>query len=185
MPPSKHLHIEEDIEGLLEQVDFERNANTKVAESIQLQKGTLVYRYFQSAADIGIISSSQNIASRAYCLCADCLKYSLSFVPHYGDGAYCTTNEQLKIEQPRVYHSHGINIREMNYRVVMRIKDVTAFKKVKNTAGVIRSVPLGKQLLVNDLVLAKQGSLKIIGFQQWDGASWIDILLEDLKEGVS
>lgn len=183
-PPSTHLHIEEEIEGILEITDINRNEDTKNAENINLEDQIIVYRYLMMESDLFLISSSQTIASKALCLCKDCLEYSLSFIPHYGDGAYCTTNEYLKTEHPRIFHTHGIDIREMNYRVIMKIKQAAKFKKVQKTAGVIRSVPHGEELFVNKVVLADKSSLKIIGFQKWNGYKWVDVLLEDLK-GVS
>lgn len=182
--PTKHIHIEEEIEGLLEEIDINRTSATKFFEETALENGSIVYRYFSPVADIGIISASQKLASRVNCLCGNCLKYSLSFVPHYGDGAYCTTNEMLKNEHPRVYHSHGIDIREMNFRAILKIRDVSNFKKHKNTAGVIRSTPIGQELEVGRLVFTDENAVKVIGFQRWEGTSWVDVILEELK-GVS
>lgn len=182
--PLKHSHIEIGLSGLLEEIDLKRTLHTELSETIELDKGTILYRYFQMKSDISIISSSQKIASRTHCLCHNCLLYSLSFVPHYGDGAYCTTNEHLKVEHPRVIHSHGINIREMNYRAVLRLKDATTFTKIEKTAGVVKNIPIGEQFFLSDLVFTADNVIKIIGFQEWDGLSWNDILLDDLK-GVS
>jgi hypothetical protein len=183
-PPTKHIHLEEEIEGLLEQIDFQRTTETKYFEEMALENGSIIYRYFSPVSDIGIISSSQKLASKAHCLCANCLRYNLSFVPHYGDGAYCTTNESLKNEHPRIFHSHGIDIRDMNFRAILKIKDVTNFKKFKNTAGVVRSTPIGQELEVGQLVFTDENAVKVIGFQKWDGNSWIDVILDELK-GVS
>lgn len=183
IPPKPHIHIEEDVEGLLEITDLKKDRNTLEAENAELSEA-IVYRYVWSPSDLFKISSSQLIASVAKCLCVNCIKYSLSFIPHYGDGAYCTTNEQLKLENPRVIHAHGINIRKMNYRVVTRIKNVSSFKKIKKTAGVIRSVPIGQSLYVDQLVFSDKNAIKIIGFQKWDGKEWIDVSLDELK-GVS
>ncbi|MBA2876908.1 hypothetical protein [Thermaerobacillus caldiproteolyticus] len=182
IPPEPHLHIEEDVEGLLEITDLEKNENTLEAENAELSEA-IVYRYVWSPSDLFKIASSQLIASVAKCFCINCINYSLSFIPHYGDGAYCTANEQLKLESPRVIHAHGIDIRGMNYRVVMRVKNISGFKKIKKTAGVIRSVPIGKKLYVGQLVFCDEKAIKIIGFQKWDGKEWIDVSLDELKGG--
>lgn len=181
--PHQHLHIEEDIEGLLETSELKHSQATLEAEKVDLSEA-IIYRYVWTPTDLFKMSSSQSIASVAHCLCIDCINYSLSFVPHYGDGAYCTTNGQLKKESPRVVHTHGIDIRGMNYRALMRIKDTSNFKKIKNTAGVTRSVPVGKKLHRGELVFSDKQAIKIIGFQQWDGQEWKDVLLDDLR-GVS
>lgn len=181
--PHPHKHIEEDVEGLLEIVDLEKSNNTYISESTNISEA-IIYRYVWSPSDLFKIDSSQKIASVAQCLCINCINYSLSFVPHYGDGAYCTVNEHLKLENPRVLHSHGIDIRGMNYRVVMRIRDTKNFMKIRKTAGVIKSIPVGQKLFVSDLVFTDKNSIKIIGFQEWNGEEWVDILLKDLK-GVS
>jgi hypothetical protein len=181
--PHPHNHIEEDVEGLLEIFDLKKSQNTYIAENTILSD-SIIYRYVWSPSDLFKIDSSQSIASVAKCLCINCINYSLSFVPHYGDGAYCTANENLKLENPRVVHSHGIDIREMNFRVVMRIRDNAKFKKIRKTAGVIRSIPEGQELFVDGLVFSDKNSIKVIGFQEWNGEEWVDILLEDLK-GVS
>ncbi|EPY7708315.1 hypothetical protein ACN1JM_000356 [Bacillus pacificus] len=178
-----HLHIEKTVEGLLEMRDLEQSQTTLEAEKVDLSEA-IIYRYVWASADLFKMSSSQSIASVAHCLCIDCINYSLSFVPHYGDGAYCTTNGELKKESPRVMHTHGIDIRGMNYRVLMRIKDTSNFKKIKNTAGVTRSIPVGQKLHKGMLVFSDENAIKIIGFQQWDGEKWEDVLLDDLK-GVS
>ncbi|MCK2017960.1 hypothetical protein ACDZ29_23340 [Peribacillus sp. RS7] len=183
-PPSTHLHKEEEIEGILEITDINRDRETRLSEDMQLEDGLIVYRYLLWESDLFLISSSQTMASKALCLCRDCLEYSLSFIPHYGDGAYCTSNDYLKNENPRILHSHGIDIRGMNFRVVMKVRDASNFKKVKKTAGVIRSTPIGENLYVNKLVFSDKESLKIICYQQWNGHSWEDVLLDDLK-GVS
>ncbi|WP_409292763.1 hypothetical protein [Peribacillus sp. SCS-37] len=181
--PHPHNHIEEEVEGLLELIDLNRSDNTYTAENAKLRE-SIIYRYVWSPSDLFKIDSSQSIASVAHCLCINCIKYSLSFVPHYGDGAYCTANEHLKLEHPRVVHSHGIDIRDMNYRIVMRIRDTAKFKKISKTAGVIRSIPEGQELYVGGLVFSEKNTIKVIGFQEWNGHEWVDILLEDLK-GVS
>jgi hypothetical protein len=180
----KHLHIEEEIEGLLEQTDIERNETTEENELLNLHDDIIVYRYVWSASDLFKIAANHSLASVSKCLCINCIRYSLSFIPHYGDGAYCTSNENLKNEDPRIIHSHGIYIREMNYRVVLKINDVSFYKKISRTAGVIRSIPDGQELLEGDLVFTEKGTIKIINFQQWNGNDWVDIILEELK-GVS
>ncbi len=176
-----HIHQEEEIEGLLENLDIKRSDLTKDTELEELEDGSIVYRYLLHENDLSLINSSQLLASRAMCMCRECLKYSLSFVPHYGDGAYCTHNNYLKTEHPRIMHSHGIDIRAMDYRAIIKIKDSNLFKKIDRTAGVIKSVPEGKELMVEDLVFTDEDSIKIIGFQKWTGNGWEDILLEDLK----
>lgn len=177
-----HIHLEEEVEGLLEQIDIEKSAYTARAEMTDLVDGLIVYRYVWSPADLFKIASSQLLASLSKCICINCIKYSLSFTPHYGDGAYCTYNEKLKTETPRVIHTHGIDIREMNYRAIIRIRDVSKFKKFNKTAGVIKSIPLGQELYEKDLVFTDENTVKVINFQKWDGTKWIDVLLEDLKE---
>lgn len=176
-----HLHNEEEIEGLLEDFYFIENEISAEFEYTDLKDGIIVYRYVSEPDDLFKIASSNSIASLAKCMCIDCLRYSLSFIPHYGDGAYCTYNENLKNENPRVIHTHGINIRNMNYRVVLRIRDSKMFKKIKRTAGVIKSVPNGKSFYKNELVFSEKNSIKIICFQKWNGHEWVDILLgEDI-----
>jgi len=179
-----HSHIEEDVEGLLEPLVIQQNPSTIAYEEQTLEVGTIAYKYVQWSADLNLVEASQKIASKAQCLCINCIRYSLSFVPHYGDGAYCTLNEQLKRENPRIIHTHGIDIRAMDYRVVMKILEPITFKKISRTAGVVRSIPLSQQLYVGKPVLTDELAVKIICFQRWDGKSWSDILLEDLQ-GVS
>jgi hypothetical protein len=181
---SPHRHMEEQLKGLLEPSDIKNKQSTKLFEEEELSASTIIYRYVHSENDLALIKSSQKLASRALCLCKECLKYNLSFTPHYGDGAYSTINESLKNEHPRVMHTHGIDIRSMDYRVILRINNIGKFNKIEKTAGVIRSIPLGKSLKRNDLVFTDEAAIKVIGFQKWNGNEWEDFLIEDL-EGVS
>lgn len=174
-----HTHIEVDIEGILEEKDYILHLPSLEAETAVLVEGITAYRYFWDKADIYRIASSQTIASVANCLCEECIRYSLSLIPHYGDGAYCTLNEGLKsVDVPkRVIHTHGVDIRGMNYRAIIKIMLPEKFKLIKKTAGVTKSIPLGQKLKMKQLVLAEKGSLRIIGFQEWKNNRWIDLVV--------
>jgi hypothetical protein len=174
-----YTHIEIDVEGILEEKDYITDLPSLEAETAELVEGITAYRYFWDKADIYRIASSQTIASVANCLCEECIRYSLSLIPHYGDGAYCTLNEGLKsVDVPkRVIHTHGVDIRGMNYRAIIKIMLPEKFKLIKKTAGVTKSVPLGQKLKMKQLVFAEKGSLRIIGFQEWKNNRWIDLVV--------
>lgn len=173
----EHTHVEIDVEGLLEEQDYILHKPSYEAETSYLIDGIIAYHYFRDKAVIHKIRSSQTIASSANCLCEDCIQYSLSQIPHYGDGAYCTLNHGLNTTDVprRVIHSHGIDIRSMKYRAIIKILLPDKFKLIKKTAGVVRSKPIGKKLKMKDLVYAEKESLTILGFQEWINGEWVDI----------
>lgn len=172
-----HIHIEATISGTQSISHFD-SESTEV-ESIVLQQGEIIYKYFSSKNDIHLIRGSQTIGSIAHCMCESCLLETLATpFPHYGDGAYGTLHKGLKDQgvAEEVIQAHGINIWAMDYRVKLRVLNDISLKKIARTGGVIRSVPT-MALRRNEIVLADKGDIEIIGFEQWDGTSWVDSLV--------
>jgi hypothetical protein len=174
---SAFFQSEESLRGLLRSDDYGSHSPSLKAADADLYDGVVAYKYFWNPGDIDIIIGSQNIASFAKCFCWECIHYSLALIPHYGDGAYCTFNEGLKDAPPRVIHSHGVDIRTMNYRAVFKIINSCGFRVIEGTAGVTRSIPGTQGMYQNRVVLANLDSIQLLGFQKWNGSFWEDLAI--------
>lgn len=159
------------------------------AERLEIDEVTTFYHYFyDSSGTARKIQESGVVASRAKCMCTECIKRSLTTSqPHYGDGAYGTANGSFQPhdEEPvSVLRAHGFtDLKNRTLRAVLRLKNPDAFRKFPNTGGILRSHPSPtEQLMRDNLCYHSIEDAYVLRIETWsdEDGEWIPLGKGDL-----
>ena len=159
------------IVGRVSDEAFREDRRSAQAEVATVIGGTLVYHYFEEVY-LRPVSSEGRICSKARCYSRTEIEASIGTDdPHYGDGAYVTCNRGLRSAHREVKLAHGQHVASRRYRVVLKVRQQAAFRKISRTGGVSRTVP--------EETLLEEGQPIWLGGDERAEYLWIEAYVEN------